>query len=501
MDFQTALEKRYREAFRQACPDQHVPSAKRLRPPRTFPIENAAMTSNWLINIAAARLLRMCDVDFAAKWHRHIFAGLMVLCCIVSTGCTSLFSPVNGVPAHRLPSQFLATPKNDLIPIDISRLRQQTPRQYFVDAGDVLGVYIEGVLGNPDEPPPVRLQEKGSDLPPSIGYPIPIREDGTLALPLVQPIMVRGLSLTQVQNVIYDEYVNKNKIIQEGKDRIIVTLMQERTYRVIVMRQDAAITGNTQAGSSAVGAALLGTRGHVVDLPAYKNDVLHALAETGGLPGVNSKNEIQILRSSLMDSKTRDEFVQKFYNAPPCDPCLCRPPLPPDPAILRIPLRLPPGVTPTIRPEDVILQDGDIVLIEGREREVFYTGGLLGGGEFPLPRDYDLDVLGALAIAGAGAAGGGNRGGGGGGGGGLGVGNIGGLPPGLLHILRKTPCNDQITITVDLNRAINSPRARPLIQPGDILILQYKPVEEALNFGIGSFFTFGIAQLFQGNNR
>ena len=33
--------------------------------------------------------------------------------------------------------------------------------------------------------------------------------------------------------------------------------------------------------------------------------------------------------------------------------------------------------------EDVILEDGDIVFIESRDTEVFYTGGLLGvrGGE------------------------------------------------------------------------------------------------------------------------
>jgi hypothetical protein len=53
---------------------------------------------------------------------------------------------------------------------------------------------------------------------------------------------------------------------------------------------------------------------------------------------------------------------------------------------------------------------------------------------------------------------------------------------------------------VDLNRAINNPRERPLIQPGDILILQYKCEEEILNFGLGSFFTFGLQQLISNNN-
>jgi hypothetical protein len=65
--------------------------------------------------------------------------------------------------------------------------------------------------------------------------------------------------------------------------------------------------------------------------------------------------------------------------------------------------------------------------------------------------------------------------------------------------LRETPCDGQITIAVDLARAANSPGARPLVEPGDILILQHKPQEEILNFGLGTFFTYGIQQLFSGN--
>jgi hypothetical protein len=56
-----------------------------------------------------------------------------------------------------------------------------------------------------------------------------------------------------------------------------------------------------------------------------------------------------------------------------------------------------------------------------------------------------------------------------------------------------------VAIEVDLTKAINDPRQRPLIQAGDILILQYKCEEELLNFGMATFFTFGLWQLFQGN--
>ncbi len=428
----------------------------------------------------------------AAPYSRLLVA-LCLLLVLGSTGCQSVLSPISGVPAHRLPPQFLAQPKNNLIPIDIARLRQEPPREYLLDAGDILGIYIEGVLGEVDSVPPFHMPEGDSDRGPSLGYPVPVREDGTMGLPIVEPIRVRGLTLSQVENVIRDAYTVKHKILGRDNDRIFVTLIKEREYAVVVMRRD----GEDQSLSN-----------QTVKLPAYKNDVLHALAETGGLPGLSAKNEVKILKGRLSDARKRDAYIRRFYSSPPSDPCLCYPPLPDDPAIISIPLALPPGEVPTFNPQDIILESGDIVLIEGREREVFYTGGMLGAGEHPLPRDYDLDVISAMSMVGGsalqlqgggGRSGGGGFGGGGGGfGGGGGAGMVGGVPPGQLFIIRKTPCGDQITIAVDMVRALRDPRSRPLIQAGDMLWLQYKPSEEILNFGLGTFFTYGIADLVRG---
>ena len=89
----------------------------------------------------------------------------------------------------------------------------------------------------------------------------------------------------------------------------------------------------------------------------------------------------------------------------------------------------------------------------------------------------------------------GQRGGIGGGFGGMG--GLQGVPPGIVYILRKTDCDGQIAIEVDLKDAYNDPRARPLIQPGDYVILQYKCEEELINYGLQTFFTFGIADLYR----
>ncbi len=435
--------------------------------------------------------------------------GAVLLSLAISTGCSSLTTPISGIPARRLPPQFFAPPKNDLVPVDVSLLTQEAPRNYILDSEDILGVYIEGVLpfnapGVTPTLPPVNFPDEESTLPPSIGFPIAVAEDGTISLPLVEPVDVRGRTIDQVRELIRQAYIKAN-ILKDEKARPMVSLIKERTYDVIVVRQDQALTQNeVNIGSSVQRGSFQGASGDIIKLPAYQNDVLHALMQSGGLPGVTAKNEVKILRASREEKMARMRMIAEHYRNVErqrrANPCMCPPPPPRDDSIL-IPLRVKPGVIPNIRPQDVLLKDGDIVYIESRDREVFYTGGLLPGGEHPLPRDYDLDVLAAMAIAGHGI--GGSQSGGGGGGGAMGgmggARGVGGVPPGRLFILRKTPCSGQVAIEVDLASAINDPRQRPLVQPGDTLILQYKCEEELINYGISTFFTFGISELLRSN--
>lgn len=433
----------------------------------------------------------------------------VMLLSVGASGCTSLTQPINGIPANRLPPQFFAEEKNNLVPIDISMLGQEPPRQYILDKGDVLGIYIDRVLPftEPDSVPvmpPVNFPTDKSTLPPSTGFPFTVLEDGTISLPLLRPLKVKGLTLDQTRDLIRKSYVEAKILMEDGNQFVspVVTQIRKREYNIVVIRQDMGAIGSSQVQSRSGGGvqgADQSARGNVVKLPAYENDVLHALMETGGLPGINAKNEVKVYRSSKADQAARQAFVRQYAEmvAAHCDPCSCPPPMPDDPTATRIPMRLPVGVLPSLAPEDVLLEDGDIVMVESRDNEFFYTGGLLPGGQWPLPRDYDLDVIGAMALAGGGIASN-NRGGGGG----LlgGAQGIGGVPPGRIYILRRTPCKGQIAIEVDLARAVNNPGARPIIQPGDTLILQYRPIEEALNFGLGSFFTFGIQQILQQRN-
>ncbi len=431
----------------------------------------------------------------------------------IATGCSSITQPLSGIPARRLPPQFFTPTKSNLVPLEPSRLAQEPPRNYLLDSGDILGIYIEGILPYTTqdkiaEPPPVNFPTAESTLDPSLGYPVAIQEDGSIALPSLEPLKVRGLTIEQSREVIRRAYLDAKVFNDPTRLRPIVTLIKERTYNIVVVRQDIGGEGsrgaqaNQLSQKSYIRGADQSAAGSLIKLPAYQNDVLHALMASGGLPGLNAKNEVKILRASKADQRRRDAFIAQYYQQIGCnqDPCSCPPPIPDDPSIIKIPLRLAPGVIPSFRNEDILLQEGDVISIESRAAEVFYTGGLLPGGEWPIPRDYDLDVLGAMGVAGQGFSSPSRAGGGGGGGGGgLGVGSIGGVPPGRIYILRKTPCNGQVTIEVDLARAAQDPRERPLVQPGDTLILRYKPGEELLNFGLGTFFTYGIQSILRRN--
>ena len=440
---------------------------------------------------------------------RPVFIIIAFLSC--ASGCTSLLAPIRGVPVSDIPVHMLGERRADYTAVPLGMLRMEKPKDYRLDGGDILGVYIEGVLppqNSEDQPvsiPPVHFPESGSDLPPALGFPIPIREDGYLPLPLIETLQVRGKTVAEVEQMIRSAYVDSQKILQDGRDQILVTLLRERTTRVIVLRED----GGTHEHEVVKGTERQGV-GYTLDMPAYKNDLMHALADTGGLPGVNAKSEVRIIkRGHLPPEQRHQKMMEIFMKAGKKSECWvdqCNDNQQCDhnsqnkiknPFTITIPLRVRPGEMPDFKPEDIVLEEGDMVFIEARDTEVFYAGGLLAGGQYPLPRDYDLDVIGAMSIAGTGPGGTGQSSLAGGVAGAVIGGGYGGANPTQLYVFRKGPHGQEFTITVDLKEAYNDPSKRILVQPGDTLILRYKPHEEVLNFGLMTFFTASISQLFR----
>lgn len=406
-------------------------------------------------------------------------------------GCAALSNPVaDAIPVRFLPPETFGESKELYQQIPEGFLRQPPPEIYKLDSGDLLGIWIETILGEKNVTPPVQLSQKG-ERAPAIGFPFPVREDGTIALPMIKPVKVSGLSIDEAQAAIVKAYTKPDEILKEGA-RVIVTLMQPRTYHVLVLREDAgSVTFGSTGGSGGLNAGSFFTEtrkstGTPLDLPAYENDLLNALSRSGGMPGYEAEEEVIIQRTATGKKKASKvhcppsrlpEEIPSIETEPHGQ---THPEAVQEPEIIRIPIRLRIGEKPTFKPSDIILQDGDIVTVRIRRGEVFYTGGLIPPRMFTLPRTRDLDVVEALILVGAPIINGG-----------LGVNNftgqtqnagIGNPSPSLVSIVRRTSSGSQITIRVSLNRAFRDPRERIRILPGDVIILQETMLEATTRY-------------------
>lgn len=415
--------------------------------------------------------------------------GLLVLPLFL--GCAAITNPVaNGVPVHILPDELLAPSKEGFETIPLTALRQPAPAKYVLAAGDTLGIYIEGVLGSAETPPPVNVPPT-PDGTPSIGYPIPVRQDGTVSLPYVAPIPVAGLTIEEAEKAVTNAYLKK-EILRAEDRRILVTLMRPRHIRVLVIRDDSQQKNFTVQTDSYFGLGSTSTQigggreeqGLVVELPAYENDVLHVLTRTGGLPGPQSTHEIVVQRgywdgspdlaNSHFDHPTQADVTHTGDASR---------------RIIRIPTRIHSDESLPFNPQDVVLRNGDIVTIRSRDPELYYTGGLLPAGEFQLPVDRDINVIEAVTRARGPFLSGGQN-----------TQNINGTliqsglgnpSPSLMSIIRKTPEGGQVVIRVNLNDAARDPRENILVKDGDLLVLQERP-DEAISRYFSQVFQINI---------
>ncbi|MCA9055512.1 MAG: polysaccharide biosynthesis/export family protein, partial [Planctomycetaceae bacterium] len=236
----------------------------------------------------------------------HSARGAILLMAIgLLSGCGALH-PIKGVPASYLPAEYLGPSRDGLRPINPMLLTRSKPGEYLVDAGDVLTIYVPGVLGTAStdvhtigETPPINFPQD-QEMPPTIGFPITVRDDGRISLPQVPPIPVRGLTLAQVEEAVRMAYTTPKQILAVGKERILVSLQRSRQYRILVVREDSSFVSATGGGIGTVnlGNTRRGTA-RIVSLKAYENDVLHALARSqgaDGLPGLDAEGAIYVIR-------------------------------------------------------------------------------------------------------------------------------------------------------------------------------------------------------------
>ena len=414
---------------------------------------------------------------------------VLLLTVMVSSGCHSITGAYRSIPASRIDPHLFGSIKEAQVPILLSALGQDRPSAYRVGPGDTLAIFVYGVLPPSVDDTPVLSQYQtlnqryyppgGSIVNPSTGLPMTVETDGALEMPLIGRMPVAGLTIQEISDKIKDLY-RSSSVIAAGRERVSVSLITQRIQRVVVLRQDTPNPSVALTPPGIVDQIHRGS-GEVIDLPAYENDVLHALAATGGLPGTDGVREVWVMRNNVMNGNSNiapkeiDKLVERYERGDVSGP-----------SIVRIPLYAYPGEPLPFGPNDVILHAGDVVYVP-RRYDYFYTGGLIGGSKIPLPRDEDLDIIEAISMA-VGSVGGplGQNGDS------LRSGNPGWMiKPSRAVVLRKMPNGSQISIRVDLARAMEDPKERILIQPDDLVMLHFKPSEATTN-AVLNFLSFGF---------
>lgn len=408
--------------------------------------------------------------------------GLLLVAVLGAAGGCHVYS--HAIPATRLPPTLRAEARGEAEPINYLTLRRDVADDYVIGPDDWLAIWVYSDVQDLDRSVPreipINLPRQGDDFYATAGVPQPVRDDGTISIPeLSEPVEVLGRTVSEAEELIRDA-LRATDNYQDDKFQLTLDLMRERRQKILVVRQDTSSEQSRYSQQSSArdvrDAALTGVgfRGFTqeVELPEGANDVFHAMVETGGLPGLDAKNEIKILRGRFRDGEESNRIRAALEDG--FDPCGVYEENYDDPTVVRIPLRIVAGQRPTHTEEDITLHTGDIVVIENRDRDSYYTAGLLRGGEFPLPRDDDLDVMQAIARAG------GNTQGLDLGFGGVGGGTGGLVPPSWAIVLREID-GRQIQIKCDLRRALVDDRERIKIQGNDYIILAYKPHEVFLN--------------------
>lgn len=169
---------------------------------------------------------------------RLLAAGVLVLAA-VGSGCQEKM-----YKAGKLPLEFTAAHTTSSHKVDLSRLARTSAQTEVIYPGDVIQITIA-----------TGAEEKTPD-----SWPLRVGDNGEVNVPLVGPLRVAGLLLTDAEQTIRHESIAR-KVFRDP--HVSVWLKDRKSISVTV-----------------VGAV---NKPGTYDLPAANNDLLHSLVAAGGL--------------------------------------------------------------------------------------------------------------------------------------------------------------------------------------------------------------------------
>lgn len=218
------------------------------------------------------------------------FVSICLVCQIADTATAQYRSPsaVTKAPVYR---SYRPSIQPTPMRLQESRIRSAKAKRsaYRLDAGDVVAVIVFGITGEYSKAP-VHMPSGNDGTLPAVGNPMVVMNDGTLPMPLLDPIVVGGLTITQARDKLSREYV-KQGILKKDR-QVSLALMRKRTVSVSVLHDDPASRSRGIAN---------------VKIPADRSRVLDAVIASGPYDAnanvrvIRSNSRHGSLRSTLKD--------------------------------------------------------------------------------------------------------------------------------------------------------------------------------------------------------
>ena len=353
-----------------------------------------------------------------------LFATLVTL---AGTGCQQrLFF------AHSLPPELIAPRVMNVQRLDLSRLARDSAKTDAIYSGDVLDYLV--VTG---------LEDK---LPETV--PLRVAEDGSVNVPLVGPVSIAGMELTEAERFVHDESIRRNVYLDP---QISLVIRNRRSHGVTVV--GAVEKPGLQA------------------IPVPNNNLFAAIVAAGGL--TKDASTIIEIRNPPQPVFADDPAALPFADARRGTPAEFA-------GLRRRAVAMAPPQTRRINLEesaatgsgDFQLQDGSVVMVMKQpERSVHVIGLVKKADQYKLPTDQDLRLLDAVALA-------------------------GGLTMEVadkVHIIRQSPQGGPpAVIEASMREAKAGGPSNLRLAAGDVVSVEETPLTFALGT-VQTFFRFGFS--------
>jgi polysaccharide export outer membrane protein len=327
------------------------------------------------------------------------------------------------MPVYRataLPASLMAPPRSSWRQADLARLAVTAAPSEQLRPGDLIELTI--ATGLESESP--------------VSYRLRVGEDGHVNVPLVGPVAVAGLTLTQAEQQVRDESIRRGTYVTPNVSALLV---RRRSNRITV------------AGAV--------RKPGTYELPVGANHVLAALAAAEGITD-QAGTWIEVRHPPMAAMTSAGPMTHAASWTPSGERLVV--------------------IDVTRGPErqaDLWLDDGATVVVLPKEKQYIFVNGLVRKPDrYELPDDQDLRLLDALALAG---------------------GRTLEIADKVKVIRRVGSDEDTAVIHASVREASRHARANIRLAPGDVVIVEETPLTFVVGT-IQNFVRFGFTSAIPG---